>query len=246
MKRIYWFIFIITTHALSAQVDLLSLSGEAQTTGDLVTFKVESELGFDDLQKYKNKRIGDILYVLEVNRDGNGIFIRGILASPEQKKSISEKNIAPNDNFTIKNLNYKPSENEKLKDFIIYNGPDVKFSEGSKRALKIFMAFIGLVIGLLIIKKMLRIRNLKAKENKRLEILEGEIRSNSSKNEFELFYIKRKSILNDFRFETSKYEDFLLLLNQIQYKETWSEEELKQIKESYSKLIITMGRKNGV
>jgi hypothetical protein len=227
-------------------VDLLSLSGEAQTTGDLVTFKVESELGFNELQKYKNKRVGDILYVLEVNRDGNGVFIRGILASPQQKKATTEKKIEPRDIFTIKNLDYKPSENESLKDFIIYNGPDVEFSEESKKALKIFMALIGLVLGLLIIRKMLKIRNLKNKEKKRIEKLENEIKSYSSKQEFESFYINRKNILDDFRFETNKYDSFIVSLNLIQYKESWSDEELTLIKESYSKLIETLGRKNGI
>jgi hypothetical protein len=246
MKKIYILIFLISTHVLSTQVDLLSLTAETQTTGDLITFKVESELDFTELQKYKNKRVGDILYVLEVNRDGNGVFIRGILAAPEQNSNASEKAVEPKDIFTIKNLSYEPVKSEKLKDFIIFNGPDVKFSENSRKAMMVLFTLLGLMIGTLIIKRIMKIRKLKSEEKERLKKIETEIKSYSCKKDFEQFYLNRKVILRDFEFNNNKLNVFIESLNLIQYKETWSEEELTKIKESYLELIKSMGRSNGI
>ncbi len=250
MKNLSLFIFLIYSYSFAAQVELLSLDAEKKSTGDIVTFKVEGELSYEELKSYQNKRVGDILYILEVNTEGAGLFIRGILAEPKKKPAtIPQEIVKPpemKDTFLIKNLNYEPSQTEKLKDFIVYQGPKVELSEESKKALKIIFAFLALVIISFVSKKILYIRREKKKERQRIDELEEKIRGLGNKNEFEKFYQDRKLIAKDIKFEASKLLAFEKELNLIQYKPLWTAEELETIRKAYKKLLDSMERNNGV
>lgn len=246
--KIIVMILLISVHSFANQVNLLSLSADEHITGDIVTFKVESSLDFEELATYKNSRVGDILYVLEVNRDGNGIFIRGILAEQsEPKKTTENAEIKePTNTFVIKNLDYKPVKNEKLKDFIIYKGPDFQISEKNKKMILITLSGFFLLFSIFILRLFLRAKRKKKNEQNRLNEIENRLKNYQDKDEFESFYLERQKILLDFSYSTEKLEEYINYLNEIQYKPAWSSEELDEIRSLYKKLIKSMERKNGV
>ena len=113
MKKIL--LLLLSFTAFAADITLLSLQGNAVETGDIVTFKIQSEYDFNYLKKYKNQRVGNILYLLDITKEGDDFFARGILAERSQK----EKKSNLQDKFFIRNLDYRQSKLKMSKDEIM-------------------------------------------------------------------------------------------------------------------------------
>ena len=246
MKKINILIFFLISFCVfGAEITLISLEGNEVTTGDIVTFSIQSEYDLEYLQKYKNKRVGDILYLLEVNKEGERIFARGILA--EKAKEKKEKITAPAiDKFLVRNLNYKPIKSEKLKDFIIYKGPSVEIAKNFKRYgiwILATIAFLIMFFGL---------KTFYGKKKRKQEILMKRtvtldmIISSESKIDFENIYNLRANVRRDLDFDTKDFEVFLEYIFSIQYKKSWSEDETHKSNELYSKVCKSMRVKDGI
>ena len=101
------------------EVGILSTTQKQVTQGDLVKLKVIDSRGIEYYQQYKNKRIGSLIYVIDVIEKDNEVYFDAIVSEMGAK----EKSPKLNDKFILKGLNYYSSKRQQLMDFITLNVP---------------------------------------------------------------------------------------------------------------------------
>jgi hypothetical protein len=228
------------------KIELLALEGGEVTTGDIVNFKVVSKYEFDYLKKYKNKRIGEILYVLEITTENKNIFIRGILAEPEKKKPLKVETEKPEYEFDLKNLNYKPSQNKKMMDFIIFKGPKIDLSERVREiGIPILITlFVILFVFLGSFYYLRRKNKLEAEAIRKATLLI--IKNAKTTQDFEAIYSSRSKIERDLDFDKKLYIKFLEALNKVQYKKDWELKDSSEVLDLFERFKESTRIKDGV
>jgi hypothetical protein len=228
------------------KIELYSLEGSDVTTGDIVNFKVVSKYEYDYLKKYKNKRIAEILYVIDISEENQNIFIRAILADPIKKKTKPDLEVEKEYEFIIKNLNVKPSDLQKLKDFIIFEGPKVKFAQ-KMREIGIPILIILISLGIVGFASFIYLKRKSKREARELKQKTLTLVSNAkAEKDLEQIYSLRNKIENDLDYDEKAYIAFLASLNKVQYKQKWSLEDHPEVNTSFNKFQVSARIKDGV
>ncbi len=249
MIKIFILTFLYSTGVFSSEIHLYALQAEQVRTGDIVSFKVETEKEFQDLLTYKNKKIAEILYVLDITEEGDSVFIRAILAPIDKKTKLKLKKDdqkQPEDIFFIKNLNYKEEQIAPLKDFVVLSGPEVLISEKTKKGLILFGILLLFSLCFIVGRKLF----IKSKIKKRI-LLEKKkriilIREAATKKEIENVYLGRKKLLRELEYDQKKLKRFVETINEIQYKKNCTDEEFKKLELEYKSFSETVRISDGV
>ena len=249
MKKLLILICLYSINSFAAQIDLYALQNDEVKTGDIVSFKVQTEKSFESLLLYKNKKVGKILYVLDLTLEGENIYMRAILA-PIEKEPTDKENLAkkkkPEDTFLINNLNYREEQIPPLKDFVVLPGPEVFLSEKTKKNIFLVVCFFLVVLVSLVSRKLF----LKSKKKKRILLRKKKkllmIQDAKTKEDFEKIYRNRKDILNDIEFDEKKLKEFIETINDVQYKKSCTPEELEKLKLKYMNFSKTARVSDGV
>ncbi len=210
--------------------------------GEIYSVVVESEKSIEELQAFKNKRINDIMYVLEVRKEFDKKIFKVFVTDPPKKKKDKVDFIPVNFNYNSKNKNVG-------QEYITF---DKKFELNQNKAMSylwLILAAIGL-IGILSFGTKLLVyqrRISKDKQIRKAEALELQDLLNAAKirPDFEEIYKKRRKILKSILLNEESFEEFLSFIDRVQYKPKWSEPELEEVKTLFKKINIE-GIKRGV
>lgn len=245
MKIVIVFIFIFKTlSCLADDVGLLSTTQKEVTDGDLVTLRIIDTRSVDYYSRYKNKRIGDLVYVLDLKEKDGELYFDTIVS----KAGPKEKRLELSDKFILKGLNYYPSKRNQLKDFITLNIP-IKIHEKIKVWAYVLLVIIIIAIGLWWYSKSgIRKREKKLKkmiQEKNEQLLDLVTKANSQAD-LSTIYVHRKEIEANLELDVPKFKKIMNDLDAIQYQKEWPKEEYNKIQKSLRSIKEEIKVKSGV
>lgn len=238
------FFLFINLIAYADDVGVLSTTQESVTQGDLVKLKVIDSRGLDYYSQYKNKRIGSLLYVIDVIEKDDEVYFDAILSEMGPK----EKPPKLDDNFILKGLNYYPSKRQQLMDFITLDIPiDIK------KSLPLWIYFLFTLIVVVIGLWWYSNRNLRKKaklqkqlKEKRIAKLQKIIQTAESEDDYANVYLLRDEITDYFELDLDDFENLIDEINAIQYQPSWPKEEFSNIKKRFNKIKNDLKVKSGI
>lgn len=236
--------FILSFSAIADDVGILSTTQKGVTDGEIVTLKVIDSRDLKYFSQYNNKRIGSLIYVINTFEKENEIYFEAIISQMGQK----EKPPKLADNFILKGLNYYPSKNKPLMDFITLNIPiDVK--KNMPMWLIILLAFILIAFSYWWFSTKSQRRREKLKKIKlkaRADELLGLIQKADSKKDYSKIYILRSEITQFLEYDNSEFNKIMKHLDSIQYQKSWPEEDFNLIKKNFKKIKDDIKVKSGI
>jgi hypothetical protein len=235
---------IIVNTTFAADVKLLSENPNKVYRGDIIKFKVETTLSMNELEKYQNKRVDDLLYILSITKKNNDIIAEAIIA----EKGLKEKVEKPLDQFTVYNLDFVATKKKSIKDFILMDSGE-KSTKSMINILLIIIFLLLLIISPLIFKLIKKKKEKKIKWKKwklNQNVIEIELRDTRDRKDLENIYKKRIEIDEYFYFDKESKTNFVNLINKIQFKKDWSGEELASALAKYKSFYSSIEVKNGI
>lgn len=210
--------------------------------GEIYSVVVESEKSIEELQAFKNKRINDIMYVLEVRKEFDKKIFKVFVTDPPKKKKDKVDFVPVNFNYNSKNKNVG-------QEYITF---DKKFELNQNKAMSylwLILAAIGLIVLVILGVKLLVYQRRVSKERqiRKAEALELQdlLQTAKIRPDFENIYKNRRKILKFLNLNEESFQEFLSYIDIIQYKPQWSENEIEETKILFKKINIE-GIKRGV
>ena len=238
------FFLFINLIAYADDVGVLSTTQESVTQGDLVKLKVIDSRGLDYYSQYKNKRIGSLLYVIDVIEKDNDVYFDSIVSEMGPKEKLPKLG----DNFILKGLNYYPSKRQQLMDFITLDIPiDIK------KSLPLWIYFLFTLIVVVIGLWWYSNRDLRKKaklqkqlKEKRIAKLQKIIQTAESEDDYANVYLLRDEITDYFELDLDDFKNLIDEINAIQYQPSWPKEEFSNIKKRFNKIKNDLKVKSGI
>ena len=204
------------------------------TNGEIYTVKIISEKNFEELEKYKNKKINEIMYVMDLNRKPDGNYFKVFVTDPPKKP---KKKI----DFALLGFQYKPTNKGMGQDFYAF-ASDFKLNN----SVSSYGWYIGVLLLIVILgfsPKLIKLyKNYKRKKYLRKqtlifsrELLE-KVRKAQTRKDFEKIYSDRKVIQKFLDIDHGNFVKFLNTLAAIQYKREWSEKECELINNLFKEI----------
>ena len=242
--KFFIFVLLIVKSTFAAEIKLLSTNSNKVYRGDIIKFKVETTLNMKDLEKYKNKRVDDLLYILSITKKNKDIIAEAIIA----EKGLKEKVEKPLDQFTVYNLDFVATKKKSIKDFILMESGE-KSTKSMMNILLIILVtllliFLPLILKLIKKKKEKKIKRKVWKQNQ--SVIEIELRDTRDRKDLENIYKKRIEIDEYFYFDKESKTNFVRLINTIQFKKDWSGDELASALAKYKSFYSSIEVKNGI
>ena len=230
--------------AYADDVGVLSTTQESVTQGDLVKLKVIDSRGLDYYSQYKNKRIGSLLYVIDVIEKDNDVYFDSIVSEMGPKEKLPKLG----DNFILKGLNYYPSKRQQLMDFITLDIPiDIK------KSLPLWIYFLFTLIVVVIGLWWYSNRDMRKKaklqkqlKEKRIAKLQKVIQTAESEDDYANVYLLRDEITDYFELDLDDFKNLIDEINAIQYQPSWPKEEFSNIKKRFNKIKNDLKVKSGI
>jgi hypothetical protein len=224
-------IFITNLLALEFQVRIIEpIMKEGEIFQAEISYKNKNDIEINQILQIKEKQVHKNLYLVEVNlvKDSPvGTFI-----------ATTERKTAENYSITLSNeVHVTKTENENF----IYE--KIKHSYISIPNWLIIIIFIVLTVLTIYLKKIFKIKKLRMNfESSQKKFYDTLIKMSNREN-LEGNYQLKKIAFEYFDFENKDWLEFEKYLNQIQYKEKWSDEELKICQDKYKKFLDNLKQK---
>lgn len=238
------FFLFINLIAYADDVGILSTTQESVTQGDLVKLKVIDSRGLDYYSQYKNKRIGSLLYVIDVIEKDNDVYFDSIVSEMGPKEKLPKLG----DNFILKGLNYYPSKRQQLMDFITLD-----ITIDIKKSLPLWIYFLFTLIVVVSGLWWYSNRDLRKKaklqkqlKEKRIAKLQKIIQTAESEDDYANVYLLRDEITDYFELDLDDFENLINEINAIQYQPSWPKEEFSNIKKRFNKIKNDLKVKSGI
>lgn len=210
---------------------------------EIYEVKIQSEFSEEKLKNLVNKKINDVMYVMEFyQKENDEKFFRIFVTDPPKKKEESDKKEEYEVVFDRSFFEYRADNNDKNPDFMTF---DVPYNMENFKTqtwpliLGIFLVFIFFplfLFGIKAFKKMMKSKKIRQQFQKQSQEYIELILSAQSRKDFEQIYLSRKSIKNHIDVSEKKFEKFLNEINEHQYKEVWSETEIIRLKSLQNEL----------
>lgn len=246
MKKfiIFLFIFALNLSSFADDVGLLSYSSNEYSDGDIVKLKIIDARGKKHFEKYKNKRIGKLIYVIDVISQGDEVVFEAMLSQMGKKEKLPKLQ----DNFIIKGLNYKPGRPNQLMDFITL---DIPINIPVKMSFYYTLIILILLVTFTIYwfkTKYKRRRNKKLKQIKlqNIQKLKSLFEQVESEETISTIYLKRKQIVTFFDVDENNFNEIMRVINEIQYEPKWPEDKYKRVCSQLKKIANDLQVKRGI
>ena len=236
--------FIMSSYSFADEVGLLSVSQRSVTNGDLVRLKIIDTRLKDYYSKYKNKRVGTLIYVLDIIEKQDELYFDAIVSEMGPK----EKKLELDDKFVLKGLNYYPSKKNQMMDFITLSIP-VEIKKQKSLWLYLIFVIIALVGGLWwysnrdMRRKTKKIKRIRQERNEKLLSL---LKKAQKPDEYAEIYLKRHEIMDNFELDSAKFKKVIEKIDLIQYQEQWPQEELELVRKTFVSISDNIKVKSGV
>lgn len=239
---IFIFIFVFVSQVVLGQENyVLPKTNTNFTNGDRASLLIESPLSDEELRKFENTKITDVIYVFKFIA-GNGDREFEVIFSDPPKKPSEEKKP-----FTAKGINYNFDKERAGDRFVIF---DSKYSPRFESqyfgtAIIFFLVFLLLILIYMIITRYSQLRsqvNFKKEEAKKL--IES-FETAKKREQLESLFKNRAAYKELVSFDEKNWEELLEKINKIQFKNTWSEDDLEQVVQA-KREIGPLEIKNGI
>jgi hypothetical protein len=242
--KFFLFLLLISNLTLAAEVKLFSTTSDKVSRGEIVKFNIETTLEVNELLKYQNSRVDELLYILSIKETDKGIVAEAIIA----EKGVKEKFEKPNDQFFIYNLDFVPTKKNSIKELIVLY-TDKKSSTNILISILIALSFLVLIFLIYYIKnrkqnirKKLELK--KWKENQDHFIIK--LKDAKSRKDIEDIYMETNKLNEFFELGKNELDQFINIMNKIQYKKSWTENELEEALKVYKSFHSSIEVKNGI
>lgn len=233
--------FLFTFSAWATDNFVLPKNNNTFTNGDRATLLIESKLSDAELRKFENTKITDVIYVFKFTIEGGDREFEVIFSDPPQKKSDKERP------FIAKGINYTFDKERTGNDFVLLDSNFSPTVESNFLATFVYV-FLGVLLLLLIyyiLKNSNELRHRRLSKERDAENLMALYKKAKSREDFENIFKKRKDFEEHLDFSVKNWEKLTEQINKLQYRPTWSEEDLKSV-ESLALKNSDMRIKRGV
>lgn len=204
------------------------------TNGEIYIVKIISEKSIDDLKTYKNKKINEIMYVMDLSSKPDGNYFKVFVTDPPKKP---KKKI----DFALLGFQYKPTNKGMGQDFYAF-ASDFKLNKNIG-SYGWYIGALFLIVLLGFSPKLIKFyKNYKRKKYLRKqtlifskELLE-KVRKAQTRKDYEKIYSDRKMIQKFLDLDHGNFVKFLNTLAAIQYKRDWSEKEKELINNLFKEI----------
>lgn len=198
---------------------------------------IDSELSDEELQKVKNGKINEVMYVMDVFIDGDDRFFRVFVTDPP-KKAKKDKENKIETYFDMSSFQYDPSNKEKTPDFLTMDLPyelPKSRSELMKTILIILGAMFFFPLSLLTVKGSSMFlgfqKRKRFKKNRAKELIEL-FEDSKLREDFEKIYMLKKEFELHIEWDDNSFQKFLKCINNYQYQKNWDQEILNEVNKS--------------
>lgn len=202
------------------------------SNGDRTNLIIESPLSDEELKKFENTKITDVIYAFKLVKTNGSREFEVIFSDPPKKPSEKQKP------FQAKGINYTFDKERAGEQFIIFNtdySPRLK----SRSLGLIIYGFLIFLLGCplyLIGKHFSELKKMiQGKKDKALILIDS-LSSASTREDIENVFKNRHDYERLLVLDQENWLQFLNEINQIQFKGSWSSEELLQITNLKKKL----------
>lgn len=180
--------------------------------------------GRERVEYFEGQILADVLYVLEDKKEKT-LFLVKSQSSQTKKKDLNR--------FEIQGAEFKDKKIET--NFTLFPN---KYEYSNKKSRRnIFFITLAILIFMIIIIKLKNKHSKKKRIKSQREKLLAIIIGAQSREDFEKIYILKEQVKDSLEYNKKHFETFCTVLNSIQYKAQWNQEEKKKIKEIHDKLI---------
>ncbi len=231
-------LLVLISNSYARVYQLRGVDDKKVTIGDIVSLKVaDKEVSATDLAQYRNKRISELLYVLDIIENDKGVFFKVVIAEKTEKEKVEIEDV-----FKVKDVNF---EYQKIKLEGSFKTIDENITLQGQRIILIIVILLLFVIGAFIFIKILK--NKKRKKINSQKRSELNLRTKQlTREHLESIYLKSSDIQALYTYKEESLLKFQKLLNDVQYKKIWSGQEYEEVCESYREFLKTVKEKNGV
>jgi hypothetical protein len=210
--------------------------------GEIYQAQIESSKSDEELEKFVGKKINDVMYVIDFKRSmGTRIFEIFVTDPPQQNQ---KKDNAPS--FLPSGFKYQFIKRNTQGDIetleIDYNLPDFHVSWTPYYLL----GALGSVVFIVLVfrKRILTFWTLKSLKRKKARELLGLLTAASERSDFETLLAQKKYFADLFHSDENLNKLFSMIQS-IQYKRGWGEEELKAL-QKVKENILSLRSKIGI
>ncbi len=228
---------VICADAYATEYTLVALDKEKKSTGDIVEFSVD-ELDYSKSKTLKNKRINNLLYVLNTYRKNETTILETIISELKKGEEFEELE----DIYQVEGLNYKYKEIKLNKEFSIIDNKIVLLESKVLYVILGLLSLLLIVFSVIFLKRRRKIKNEIAERKQRLDVDSNQ----TSRNHIENIYTNRREVFDLYEIDKDAFEVFEVELNKIQFKKEWTVEESKNIENIFQNFVKTVRDKNGV
>jgi hypothetical protein len=231
-------LLVLISNSYAKVYQLRGIDDKKVTIGDIVSLKVaDKEVSATDLGQYKNKRISELLYVLDIIESDKGVFFKVIIAEKSEKEKVEIEDV-----FKVKNVNF---EYQKIKLEGSFKTIDENITLQGQRVILIIVILFLFAIGALVFIKLLKKKKRKKINSQKRSELNLSSKQLTRKH-LENIYLKSSDIQALYSYKEESLLKFQQSLNDVQYKKIWSGQEYEEVCESYREFLKTVKDKNGV
>lgn len=203
---------------------------------EIYILEIQSELSDVEIKELKNKKINDIMYVMEVILDENKRYLRVFITDPPKTKK-NEKKTEEKVFFDHSLLDYQATNKDKNQDFVTMDIP-YDFKDVAKKSVSVWLSIAGIVFALLLIgfghklgtiylrkKRKRKVRKMRAKM---LLSLWGKT---IERRHFEEIYALRSEFIELMNLNEYEFKKLIQAINRYQYRKEWSDVDFKVLLE---------------
>lgn len=216
-------IFMFTVSSFAEDVGLLSYSSKEVTSGDIVKLKIIDSRNEFYFKKFKNKRIGPLIYVVDLVKEDGELFFEAMVSEMGPKEKMPELS----DKFILKGLNYYPSQKKQMTDFITLDIPIEipKKTSTYVYIVTLLLIFCGSIYWFINRKKRIRKKKHKKRKEEEIERLKLLFNKVGNKENISQIYLERENIKTYFEIDEINFKKTMDLINKIQYQPSWPEDD---------------------
>ncbi len=223
---------VLISFNVNAQVgSVYPINGNKIENGTIHYVAIESQKSDLELLSYKNKKINDMMLVLEVLVKKTPRQFKVFVTDPPQQQKDSEDNKEVKKTrieFVAKGFKYNFVPKNLEEELFSFEKKMKKKESNLSLYLGWLIGIVGLMFTIWITRKVvIKRRASREKEQKKRECFD-KIKNAFTRKEIENLYKEREYIDRYCQLDSEKWGEFLNLVEQIQYKRDWTETEKKQ------------------
>lgn len=198
---------------------------------EVYIYSSEVEVPNEDLAQYKNQRIGDRLYVLNVDKDNR---VLKVIVTKEGKPDNKKEDGQAEQVVTYRNLTFLKAESPSIPSyFTVESGNKFEVVKNLPILGSVLLLILLALLARPILRKLKKAKEAKREKNELLNL----VQTAEKRKGFELIYAKRKRLQEVFKLHPDDLIEFENTLNKYQYSPEWDEQALGEVKKSYQKLL---------